>query len=432
MNNVHCCVFLLFLCVIIDNVESQTSTSNQTTSSKVVMTNNDKDTICDTDPSQTSTTSTEDKKNDTRRRSRRRSRSWKKKNTLNNQSYLPIFFLTTILTVILYSVIFMALLKTRRKPTSVFIVSLGIADLFVAVVIIPLKISETYGSTWQKNPYNCRVVSCLTLLSIAMASVNMVFISLNRLVFFLKPIKYKQIIDFRKAIIGCCISYTLTIPTLLPIVGVMMKSSSSPLKFCAFKFTLSNAYLWIIGIFYFLIPSLIIVISQIIIFSLAARFYYAQHAATNTSSTTTTPTITTTTPTTSTTGSRALTTKDYLLLTSKKSQRVQRMFLFIILMYFICWGPFVAGIVCNLVAQHLITPIFIQVMRILVFTNSFINPLIILVTNPEYTRTLFTYANRVTPTAVEHQELDDATIRSSSFHRINRNAILSISNQATT
>lgn len=332
----------------------------------------------------------------------------KNKHELNDLTYLPIYYLTTVLTILLYSFIMLSLIRRRRSSTSVFIASLAVADLFVSVVIIPLKISEIYGALWQKQINICRLVNCLTLLSIAMASINILLISMNRILFFLKPMKYKKIVNFRMAVIACCVGYFLATPTLLPILGVMSETPDN-LKFCAFKFTLSKSYLWIIGISYFLLPAFVIIITQILILALTAKYFHLRRSTAkcfkNSSDDSTTTDIRLQTTKIATCNTPSL----------KKGLRIQRMFLFIIIMFFICWGPFVAGIVCNLVAQHLITPVFIQVMRIFVFTNSFINPLIILLTNPQYLRAFSrstSRQNRVTPTTGGR---DDVTVRSSFF-----------------
>jgi len=277
------------------------------------------------------------------------------RHSLNDRSTLSFYFVTIVLTALGYAAVIPASFK-KKHPSSVFIFSLAIADFFIGFVIVPIKITEVYGSTWQKDIIWCRIVNSVTIFGIALAGTNVVAVSLDRLCYFLFPLKYKTLITMKRALMICISCYLLSLPALLPAVGIGGQHTDQRLKFCAFKFSLTRAYMWAIGIGYFLVPSFVTILLQFKIMWLIRKYYKLHRRFIQ---------------------SNPNQSRDIQMRASMKREvRVQKMFLAIIFFFFVCWGPFVVGIICNLVAIHLITPFFIQVMRIALFVNSFINPFI--------------------------------------------------------
>lgn len=280
-----------------------------------------------------------------------------KSHGLNDRKTLSFYYITIVLTIIAYALVLPSAYR-KKQPSSVFIFSLAIADAFIALVIVPIKISEVYGSTWQKNIVFCRLVNSITLFGIGLASTNIVVVSIDRALYFAFPLKYRDIVTNKRAVFASFVAFLSSVPALLPSVGIGGLHSENELEFCAFKFSLRRWYMWFIGIGYFCIPSVLIIVLQVDIIR-RTRSYYKQHRE-----------FIKMNP-------NDKKREEQMQLSMKREMRIQRMFLAIIVMFFVCWGPFVVGIICNLVATHLITPFFIQLMRIMLFINSFMNPTII-------------------------------------------------------
>ncbi|XP_066927116.1 melatonin receptor type 1A-like [Clytia hemisphaerica] len=279
-----------------------------------------------------------------------------KKHLLNDRSTLPFYYVTIVLTIIGYSFVLPSAYK-KRQPSSVFIFSLAFADFFIGFIVVPIKITEVYGSQWQKDIVWCRIVNAITIFGIALAGTNVVSVSIDRAIYFSYILQYKEIMTIKRAFLVCLASFFVSLPALFPAVGIGGQFHNERLEFCAFKFSLTRGYIWAVVLLYFVVPVILVLILQAKIM-LKVNKYYNQHRHFIQAN------------------PKDKAREMQLQLSMKREMRVQRMFALIIIFFIVCWGPFVVGMVCNLVALHLITPFFIQLMRIMLFINSFINPLI--------------------------------------------------------
>ena len=278
------------------------------------------------------------------------------KHLLNDRNTLPFYYVTIALTIFGYSFALPPAYK-KRQPSSVFIFSLAFADFFIGLIIVPIKITEVYGSQWQKDIVWCRIVNAITIFGIALAGTNVVTVSIDRAIYFTFILRYKEIMTIKRAFLVCLASFFVSLPALFPAVGIGGQFHNERLKYCAFKFSLTRGYMWGVVLAYFAVPVILTLILQVHIM-LKVNKYYRQHRHFIQAN------------------PKEKAREMQLQLSMKREMRVQRMFALIIFFFIVCWGPFVVGMICNLVALHLITPFFIQLMRIMLFVNSFINPLI--------------------------------------------------------
>ena len=278
---------------------------------------------------------------------------------IKDQVLLSFYFTTIIFTVIAYAVILPSAYK-KSQASSVFIFSLAFADLFVALVVVPTKISEVYDSTWLNELTVCRSSNSITVFGIATAACNMMIVSVDRLFYFQIPMTYHTVVTVKRAVTGCLLSYVYTLPALFPIIGIGGFNFKKQMPYCAFKFTLSKSYLWFVGMAYFFIPVSFIILAQIQILR-KTRSHYQQHRDLLKISKTSQITV------------------RQIELSIKREMRIQRMFLYIVIMFVVCWGPFVFSIIFTLTAPHLITTSFIHLVRVLIFSNCFINPFVMVI-----------------------------------------------------
>ena len=293
----------------------------------------------------------------------------KKKHSLNDRSTLIFYFITIALTILCYALVLPSAYK-KKRPSSVFIFSLAFADFFIGLIIVPIKVSEVYGSDWQKEIVWCRVVNAVTIFGAGLAGTNVVAVSIDRAVFFMYPLHYQDMITMKRAFMICFTAFILSVPALLPTIGIGGQHRTERLQFCAFKFSLTRTYMWATAMFYFFFVISMVVLLQIKIM-IMVNTYYKEHRnfvqANN---------------------PQEERRRKQVHLSMKRELRVQRMFALIILFFVLCWGPFIVGMLCNLVALHLITPFFIQLMRIMLFINSFINPLIMYTSSDSFSKLL--------------------------------------------
>ena len=280
-----------------------------------------------------------------------------KKHSLNDLDTLAFYFITIALTILCYALVLPSAYK-KKRPSSVFIFSLAFADFFIGLIVVPIKVSEVYGADWQNEIVWCRIVNAVTIFGVALAGTNVVAVSIDRAVFFMYPLRYQDLMTVKRAFLICLTAFIFSVPALLPAIGIGGQHHEERLKFCAFKYSLTRSYMWATSMFYFFFTIAMTVLLQLKIMMMVNRYYKEHRNFVQENN------------------PQEERRRKQIQLSMKRELRVQRMFAFIILFFILCWGPFVVGMLCNLVALHLITPFFIQLMRIMLFINSFVNPLI--------------------------------------------------------
>ena len=280
-----------------------------------------------------------------------------KKHSLNDRTTLSFYYITIALTILCYALVLPSAYK-KKQPSSVFIFSLAFADFFICLIVVPIKVTEVYGLEWQNDIVWCRVANAVTIFGVALAGTNVVAISIDRTVFFMFPLRYQDLMTVRRALLTCFVAFLLSVPALLPIIGIGGQHREERLEFCAFKFSLTRGYIWATSISYFFVTIALTVLLQLKIMVMINKYYKDHRNFVHKNN------------------PQEERRDKQMQLSMKRELRVQRMFALIILLFVLCWGPFVVGMLCNLVAVHLITPFFIQFMRIMLFINSFVNPLI--------------------------------------------------------
>lgn len=108
--------------------------------------------------------------------------------------------LSCLITLGNFSVI-LAVLSTPslRKATNISLVSLAAADLFVGVIVLPLRLVESWTSfEWSRTILWCKFSLCLTLLSLSASVLNLFVVTVERYFAIILPLMYETKITSRR------------------------------------------------------------------------------------------------------------------------------------------------------------------------------------------------------------------------------------------
>ncbi|MBN3295302.1 dopamine receptor D4 related sequence [Amia ocellicauda] len=112
-------------------------------------------------------------------------------------NYLALVFgITLILIIILGNVLVCLSVLTERSlktATNYFIVSLAVADLLLAVLVLPLYVySEFLGGVWTLNTYICDALMTMDVMLCTASILNLCAISVDRYIAVVVPLKYNR------------------------------------------------------------------------------------------------------------------------------------------------------------------------------------------------------------------------------------------------
>ncbi|XP_076352706.1 allatostatin-A receptor-like [Tachypleus tridentatus] len=114
-------------------------------------------------------------------------------------SYFPFIITTYIITFIIgvtgniIVIAVMACDSTSRNVTSIFLVSLAVADLLLLVVYVPLDVAHYFVVQWDKDGTICRTAAYAEMVSAFASVLNLVAVTLERFVVIVFPIKSRSL-----------------------------------------------------------------------------------------------------------------------------------------------------------------------------------------------------------------------------------------------
>lgn len=90
--------------------------------------------------------------------------------------------------------------RELRTITNMFILGLTTADLFVAVINIPVTVISLFMGGWPWGDDICRFFGFINMLTLVTSVMSLCNISINRYVMVCKPIYYKRIYTKRNSV----------------------------------------------------------------------------------------------------------------------------------------------------------------------------------------------------------------------------------------
>ena len=160
--------------------------------------------------------------------------------------------------------VILAVKSTRalRKATNFPLVSLAVADLFVGIIVLPLRIVEVQAFDWSRDIYWCQCSLSLTLLSLSASVLNLLIVTTERYFAAVQPLIYQSKFTSRRLSYGIIsiwvVAFLLSFLPFLVLKKTTAQERSYQHKICRFADTMSAEYLIFFVSIVVLIPTLFI------------------------------------------------------------------------------------------------------------------------------------------------------------------------------
>ncbi|XP_030620526.1 melatonin receptor type 1B-like [Chanos chanos] len=148
--------------------------------------------------------------------------------------------------------------KKLRNAGNIFVVSLSVADLVVAVYPYPLVLTAIFRNEWTMGDFHCQVSGFIMGLSVIGSIFNITAIAINRYCYICHSLHYDRFYSLKNT---CCylgLTWLLTAIATVPNFFVGSLQYDPRIFSCTFAQTVSSYYTISVVVIHFLIPLLVV------------------------------------------------------------------------------------------------------------------------------------------------------------------------------
>ncbi len=118
--------------------------------------------------------------------------------------------LIIILAILGNTLVVITILRTsnlRKQVFSLFLLNLALTDIGCAVFVMPFALISVWQNTWIFGDFWCDGVCFFNYCFIIVSMATLAFISMDRFIFVVYPLRYEDLVTKRKAIAACCFGW---------------------------------------------------------------------------------------------------------------------------------------------------------------------------------------------------------------------------------
>ncbi|KAK5897276.1 hypothetical protein CesoFtcFv8_010350 [Champsocephalus esox] len=148
--------------------------------------------------------------------------------------------------------------KKLRNAGNIFVVSLSVADLVVALYPYPLVLTAIFHDDWTMGDLHCQASGFIMGLSVIGSIFNITAIAINRYCYICHSLHYDRLYSLRNT---CCylgLTWLLTALATVPNFFVGSLQYDPRIYSCTFAQTVSSYYTISVVVIHFLIPLLVV------------------------------------------------------------------------------------------------------------------------------------------------------------------------------
>ncbi|XP_043935146.1 melatonin receptor type 1C-like [Protopterus annectens] len=174
------------------------------------------------------------------------------------------------------SLVILSVFRNRklRNTGNMFVISLSVADLLVAVYPYPLTLVAIFRNDWTVGNIHCQISGYVLLISLHASVYNIMAIAINRFFFICHSTKYDKIYSTQNMIIWLCFIWTLTVVTMLPIVTAGALRYEQQIYTCDFAQSVNPFSNITVAFVHYIIPMSIIIFCYVRIWTLIIKVKY--------------------------------------------------------------------------------------------------------------------------------------------------------------
>lgn len=135
-----------------------------------------------------------------------------------------------------------------------FVVSLAVADLIVAIYPYPLVLTSVFHNGWKLGYLHCQISGFLMGLSVIGSIFNITGIAINRYCYICHSLKYDKLYSDKNSLCYIVLIWVLTFVAIVPNLFVGSLQYDPRIYSCTFAQSVSSAYTIAVVFFHFLLP----------------------------------------------------------------------------------------------------------------------------------------------------------------------------------
>uniref|UniRef100_UPI0010A1F8B6 chimera protein of Melatonin receptor type 1A and GlgA glycogen synthase n=1 Tax=Homo sapiens TaxID=9606 RepID=UPI0010A1F8B6 len=149
--------------------------------------------------------------------------------------------------------------KKLRNAGNIFVVSLAVANLVVAIYPYPLVLMSIFNNGWNFGYLHCQVSAFLMGLSVIGSIWNITGIAIDRYLYICHSLKYDKLYSSKNSLCYVLLIWLLTLAAVLPNLRAGTLQYDPRIYSCTFAQSVSSAYTIAVVVFHFLVPMIIVI-----------------------------------------------------------------------------------------------------------------------------------------------------------------------------
>uniref|UniRef100_A0A8C6RXA5 Melatonin-related receptor n=1 Tax=Nannospalax galili TaxID=1026970 RepID=A0A8C6RXA5_NANGA len=177
---------------------------------------------------------------------------------------ITFMFCTMVITVVAdligNTMVILAVAKNKklRNSGNIFVASLSVADMLVALYPYPLMLHAMSVGGWDLSQLQCQMVGLVTGLSVVGSIFNIMAIAINRYCYICHSLQYERIFSLRNTCIFLVVTWVMTILAVLPNIYIGTIEYDPRTYTCIFNYMNNPAFTVTIVCIHFILPLLIV------------------------------------------------------------------------------------------------------------------------------------------------------------------------------
>ncbi|KAM6151623.1 melatonin-related receptor [Rhynchocyon petersi] len=158
------------------------------------------------------------------------------------------------------SMVILAVTKNKklRNPGNIFVASLSVADMLVALYPYPLILHAMSIGGWDLGQLQCQIAGLITGLSAVGSIFNIMAIAINRYCYICHSFKYERLFSMRNTFFYLVVTWFMTIVAVLPNMYIGTVEYDPRTYTCIFNYLNNALFVMIIVCIHFIVPLFIV------------------------------------------------------------------------------------------------------------------------------------------------------------------------------
>uniref|UniRef100_A0A670Y1R5 Melatonin receptor 1B n=1 Tax=Pseudonaja textilis TaxID=8673 RepID=A0A670Y1R5_PSETE len=184
-----------------------------------------------------------------------------------------VLIFTTVVDVVGSLLVVVSVFKNRklRNAGNVFVVSLALADLVVALYPYPLVLVALFHNGWSLGEAHCKASGFVMGLSVIGSIFNITAIAINRYCYICHSFVYNKVYSWPNTVFYVCLVWVLTVVATVPNFFVGSLKYDQRIYSCTFTQTTSSCYTIAVVVIHFILPITIVTFCYLRIWILVIR-----------------------------------------------------------------------------------------------------------------------------------------------------------------